>query len=118
MPGQVEGTDTIFFIRKDQIPPERLKDSTYAQIVCNVRPEKDKKEQARITVGENLINCPDNCGTPTANLLTVKLLSNSVISTRGAKFMTIDIKNFYLCTPLKRPEYVKMKLDNFPDDVI
>ena len=51
-------------------------------------------------------------------MLTVKLLLNSVISTKGAKFMTMDISNFYLMTPLKRKEYVRMKLDNFPDNVI
>ena len=36
----------------------------------------------------------------------------------GAKFCSVDIKNFYLCTPLKRYEYVRMHLSNFPQDVI
>jgi hypothetical protein len=35
---------------------------------------------------------------------------NSVISTRGAKYMTVDIKNFYLNTPMVRHEYVRMKM--------
>ncbi len=43
---------------------------------------------------------PGNAGTSTANLLTVKLLINSTISTAGAKFMTIDIKDFYLNNPM------------------
>ncbi len=43
-------------------------------------------------MGGNLINYPGNCGTPTADLLTVKLLFNSIISTPHAKFMCIDIK--------------------------
>ena len=71
-----------------------------------------------ITVGGNLINYPDDVSTPTADLLTVKLLLNSVISTLGAEFTTLDIKNFYLCTPLKRREYVRMKLTDFPEDII
>ena len=66
----------------------------------------------------NKINYPEDCGTRTADLLTVKLLLNSVISTPGAKFMTLDISNFYLMTPLKRREYVKMKLADFPDNVV
>jgi hypothetical protein len=37
---------------------------------------------------------------PTAELLTVKLLINSIISTQGAKFVTMDIKDFYLNTPM------------------
>ena len=32
--------------------------------------------------------------------------------------MTLDIKNFYLNTPLKRYEYLRLRLDNFPEDVI
>jgi hypothetical protein len=43
-------------------------------------------------MGGNLVNYPDDCGTPTADLLTVKLLLNSVLSTENTEFMTIDIK--------------------------
>ena len=43
---------------------------------------------------------------------------NSVISTPGAKFMTIDIKDFYLDTPMEQFEYMKLKLSNLPEDFI
>ena len=65
-----------------------------------------------------MTNYPGDCGTPTADLLTVKILLNSVNSTEGARFMILDISNFYLMTPLKRKEYVKMKLSEFPESVI
>ena len=55
---------------------------------------------------------------PTVSLFAVKLLPNSVISTSGAKFVAIDIKDFYLNTPLAWPKFLRMKLSNFPDDVI
>ena len=55
-----------------------------------------------------------DCGTPTADLLTIKLLLNSVVS----KFMTLDLKDFYLNTPMERPEFLRMKIDHFPQDVI
>ena len=32
--------------------------------------------------------------------------------------MAIDLKDFYLNTPMERPEYLRMKLSYFPDDVI
>ena len=32
--------------------------------------------------------------------------------------MTIDISNFYLNTPLDRYEYMKMKLANFPEEIV
>jgi len=48
-------------------------------------------------------------------MTTAKILWNSVISTKDAKFMTIDIKNFYLNTPLDRYEYMKMPIDIIPE---
>jgi hypothetical protein len=48
----------------------------------------------------------------------VKLLLNSIISTTNPKFMTLDIKDFYLMTPMKRYKYFCMKLDFFPQDII
>jgi hypothetical protein len=98
-------TETIFFINKTDIPQDRKGDKTYGQIVCVYRDGKKDKYRTRITVGGNLINYPGDCETPTADLLTVKLLFNSVIFTPNAKFMSIDMKDFYLCTPMKRYEY-------------
>ncbi|KAL7478288.1 hypothetical protein ACHAW6_004059 [Cyclotella cf. meneghiniana] len=43
---------------------------------------------------------------------------NSIISTPHARWMTVDINNFYLNTPLKYYEYLKLRLFNLPDDVI
>ena len=56
-------------------------------------------------------------GTPTADILSVKLLLNIVMFTPGAKFFTADIKNNYLMTPLKHKEYVRLKLSDMPEDV-
>ncbi len=93
-------TETIFFINKSQIPPEeRRGDVTYGRIVCVYCDGKKDKYRTCITMGGNLIKYPGDCGTPTADLLTVKLLLNSVTSTPNAKFMTLDLKDFYLMTP-------------------
>ncbi len=32
--------------------------------------------------------------------------------------MTMDISNFYLMTPLHRPEFIRMKLSDIPDEII
>ena len=69
-------------------------------------------------VGGDRINYPGAVATPTAEMLVAKMLFNSVVSTKGAKFMTMDISNFYLMTPLKRPEYIRMKLTDIPKEVI
>jgi hypothetical protein len=83
-------------MEKQQIPQARCKDITYGWIVCVYHLEMKDPYRTRITMGRNLVNYPDDCGTPTADLLTVKFMFNSIISTPNAKFMTIDIKDFYL----------------------
>jgi hypothetical protein len=78
--GVVEGTDALFFIPKSDVPPEQLRDIMYARICANYRPEKADPNRIQITLGGNLVHYPGNIGTRTADLLTVKLLLNSVIS--------------------------------------
>ncbi len=111
-------TETIFFVKKDIIPDDRKGNETYARIVCVYCDGKKDKYRTRITIGRNLVNFPKDCGTPTANLLTVKLLLNSIISTPNTKFMTLNLRDFYLMTPKKRYEYFCMKIDLFPQDII
>jgi hypothetical protein len=63
-------------------------------------------KQDKIGSRGDRVQYPGNTGTPTANLLTVKILINSIISTPGTKFMTMDIKDFYLNTPMARYKYM------------
>eukprot|EP00804_Cyclotella_cryptica_P020576 CCRYP_003416-RA/>CCRYP_003416-RA protein AED:0.30 eAED:0.30 QI:0/0/0/1/1/1/3/0/460 len=88
------GTDTIVFIHKTNVPQDRWKDITYGRIVANICPPKEDLYRIRLTVGGNHINFPGDCGTPTANMITVKILLNSIISMVNAKFMTINIQRF------------------------
>ena len=61
-----------------------------------IRPEKKETHCTRFVVGGNKINYPVKVATPTADMLVAKLLFNSIISTHGARFMTMDLTNFYL----------------------
>jgi hypothetical protein len=107
--GRIKGTNTIRFIHKQE---------TYIKFVCNIPTEKKDPHQTRATMGGNLINYPEDVGTPSANLLLIKIFLNSVISTRGAKFAGAGPANFYLMTPLKRPKYAKINLSDIPEEVI
>jgi hypothetical protein len=112
-------TVTIFFIPKDKVLRARAKDITYGLITCLIRPEKtNEPNRTKLVAGGDRVHNPFDAGTPTANLLTIKLLINNVISTLGARFFTMDIKNFYLCTPMTRYEYMQLKLSHMPDSVI
>jgi hypothetical protein len=116
---QREQTQSIFFITQHMVPKERARNVTYGLITCLIQSEKtDKPNRMRLVAGGDRVNYPYNAGTLTANLLTIKLLINSVISTPGARFFTMDIKSFYLCTPMSRYEYMRLKLANMPEDVI
>ena len=84
----------------------------------NYCPEKGDPYCTHLTVGGNLIVYPGDCGNPTVDLLTVKLLLNSVISTPDARFITINIKDFYLNIPMDRFDYMKLKLSDLPEDFV
>ena len=118
MPGQLKATYTIFFIDKSDIPAYFWKDVTYWHIVVSYRPEKADPNCTRLTVDGNRVNYTGGCGAPTTDLLTVKILLNITISTPGAWLMTIDIKDFYPMTPMGWYEYMQLKQDNLPEDVI
>jgi hypothetical protein len=111
-------TNTIQIIHQHEVPKDPMKDVTYGQFVCTVRPEKAEYNRTRFTVGGDRINYPGEVATPTAEMLVTKMLFNSVISTRGARFMTMDISNFYLLTPLHQPEFIGMKLSDILDKII
>jgi hypothetical protein len=92
-------TNTIKFICQHEVPTERMKDVTYGRFVCMVQPEEAEPNRMRFTVGGDRINYSGEVATPTLEMLVAKMLFNSVISTKGACFMTMDISNFYLMKP-------------------
>ena len=54
----------------------------------------------------------------TADMVSLKILWNSVISTKDAHFAGANIKNMYLQTSLDRYEYMKMPITLFSADII
>jgi hypothetical protein len=90
-------TNTIRFIRRSNIP--KVLKVTYGSFVVDIKDHKEEKERTRLTLGGDQIEYPGDKSTRTAGLTRAKILINSVISTLGAKFLVIDITNFYLNTP-------------------
>ena len=80
--GRIDGTNTIYFVHKHEIPQDRLKDVTYIKFDASVHTKKDDPYQIRATLGGNLIHYPDNVGTSNADLMLIKIYLNSVISTK------------------------------------
>jgi hypothetical protein len=40
--GRQQGTNTVYYIRHDQVPEDRRKDVTYGQICVDYRPQKEE----------------------------------------------------------------------------
>jgi hypothetical protein len=110
------GTDTIHFIKREQVPSDRK--VTYGRIVATIRPQKSETHRVRLTVGGNLIDYPGDVSTPTADMTTAKILFNSVISTPDVRFMCTDVKDFYLNTPMARYEYMRLPLRILPQEIM
>jgi hypothetical protein len=112
----IPGTDTCFFIELKNIPNDSK--ITYGKIVCDYKPHKKEKERVRLTVGGDILDYLGDVATSTADITTFKILINSTLSTEDADMIMMDIKNYYLGTPLPRFEYMKMLLSRFPKEII
>ncbi len=95
-----------------------IKDVKYGSFTCNLQPNKEEKEHTRLTAGGDRIKYPEDVGAPTADMTLVKILLNSVISTKGVRCVILDVKNFYLNTPMKRYEYMRLKITDIPEEII
>jgi hypothetical protein len=122
-------TNTIRFIRKSDVPKGCK--VTYGSFVVDIKEHKEERERTRLTVeykeeikrtkpavGGDQIEYPGEKSTRMAGSTTAKILINSVISTKWAKFLVIDIKSFYLNTPLGRFENIVINLSSLHQEII
>jgi hypothetical protein len=61
-------------------------------------------------VGGDKLDYSGDVATSTADITTFKILIHSILSTTDAEMMMMDIKNYYMGTPLPRYEYMRMLL--------
>ena len=95
--GNTIGTNTVQIMTHEeiaQILSNRV--VTYTRIVCDFCPQKEDPNRVQLAVGGNLIDCPFNCTTRTADVTTGKIMWNSIISTQGAQYAVADV-NFFIC---------------------
>jgi hypothetical protein len=45
----------------------------------------------------------------------IKVLLNSILSTENVQCVILDMKDFYLSTPMKRFEYMRLRLNDIPE---
>jgi len=118
--GNIHGakyTDTIEFVPKHSIRTGR--DITYANFVLDYRLLKSEPNRVRLTVGGGKLSYDDYPGSPVASLLETKIMLNSVISdaAKGARFISLNLKDLFLATPMARTEYMRIYSKHFPQDI-
>jgi hypothetical protein len=104
----VVATDTINFIPKCKVPSN--KKVTYENFIWDYRPLKTEPHRVRLTVGGDKLDCKYDAGSPAASLLETKLLINSTIpdAAKGARFMSADLKDNFLASPMEETEYMQI----------
>eukprot|EP00804_Cyclotella_cryptica_P006559 CCRYP_012819-RA/>CCRYP_012819-RA protein AED:0.29 eAED:0.29 QI:0/0/0/1/0.33/0/4/0/407 len=108
------GSNTIFFMSHKDIHNIPLTGPFPTPVLLSTIAHKNKIP----SLGGNLIDYPGELTTRTADLVTSKILWNSVISTPKARYVTADLKLIYLTAPLDRYEYMRISIKIIPDHII
>ena len=112
----VDPTNTIFFIPINKVSPD--KQTTYACFVCSYCPQKAEPHCTCLTVGSNFIDYPGNLSMKVGNMTTFKILINSTLSTPGACWLGLDVKNYYLGTSMDHYEYMFIPINLIRPEII
>jgi hypothetical protein len=72
-----------------------------------------------MTAGGDQLDYPDNASSPAVAMLDAKLYINSTFSDahKGARYLGIDIKTYYLRTPMKYYQYIRVHAKMIPQEV-
>jgi hypothetical protein len=114
---RLTGTGTLHFIKKSQVPTRRK--VTYANFICNIRPQKKETHRVRMTAGGDKLDYPGNASSPTVSMLDSKIMINSTISDarHGARFLGLDLANYYLGTPMDYFQYMRVDPSVIPQEI-
>jgi hypothetical protein len=68
---RIKGTGTVSSIKKSQVPKGRV--VTYANFVCDIRPQKTETHRVRMTAGGNKLDYPSYASSPAVSVLAAKV---------------------------------------------
>ena len=113
----IKGTDTIDFISRQQVLND--KDVAYDTFVYDYQLLKQEAYIIHIMVEEDRLSCAEDARSPASNLLETNMLINNIISdaNRGVRFMSLNIKDYFLAIPIRDPEYMRVLCKYFLQDV-
>ena len=91
---------------------------TYSRIFCDIWPHKKETHRVQLTVRGDTLTFFGPVSTPIIDLITSKLHWKRFISIPGAKYLVVNVNNFYLNKPVVKYEYYKIALILISEDVI
>ena len=106
------GTGTGTFIRRADVPAGKTVAYYNPQLKTKMKDGKLVK-RVRGTIGGDQLPYSGPTAAQTAALEVIRILLNCTVS-EGANLMTLDIKDFYLGTPLDDPEFMRIPLKFIP----
>jgi hypothetical protein len=112
----IQCTNTCFFVELSNIPKDRK--ITHGKLVCDHKPNMTEKERVSLTVGGDRLDYTGEVATSTADITAFKIRINITLSTEDADMMMMDIKNYYVGTPLPRYEFMRLPLSIIPDEIM
>ena len=110
-------SNTIEFISHKKLPRGRTA-AYYNPQVRTKEKEGVIERRVRGTIGGDKVDYDGETKALTATMEEVKILLNSTVSTPGAEFIALDIRNFYLGTPLLRKEYMRISRKHLPKQTV
>ena len=83
------------------------------------RPLMSEPFRVRITVGGDKLPYPGDASSLATDLIEIQMIINSVISDadKGSRFLSADLKDCFLTTPMDTPEYMKVHYKYLPQDI-
>ena len=114
---KIIGNNTIFFITPSPVPPGRR--VTYNSFVCAHRPTKTEPFCVRLVVGGDKLSTHLDICSPAISVVDTKLHLNSTIpdASRGARYATADIKDFFLQSPMRQFQYMRVHKRYIPPEI-
>jgi hypothetical protein len=112
----IQGTNTCLFIELKNIPTDRQ--IKYGKNVCDYKPHKKRKRTRQAKSGQRQVGSLRRCGNLNCRYYYIQIFINSTLSTKDAEMIMMDVKNYYLGTPLPRYEYMRMLLSRFLEEIV
>ncbi len=110
----IEETSTMRLVPWDKKPAKRKVSYYNPQIRIKTKGDGSREYRVRGTYGGDISDYQGPTSAQTADMMSIKILLNASVWEEGKNFMSLDIKDFYLGTPMEEKEYMRIHVSQIP----